>query len=204
MISRRKGASFHRVYRPGKHYHRPYGMQAKFERCDDAEIATATFERPEQMRVGTLADAQQTTIGSHDVRRHKVVTPHAERSTEPTLASSQCQARYTGRRNDSSDGNETEGLRLAVDLAPCGTPSARTSRLSTSTRTPRMGDRSITMPPSQVAKPAMLCAPPRTATIRPWSRAKRTARRTSATPPQRTISAGRLSIILLKTRRAAS
>ncbi len=45
-------------------------------------------------------------------------------------------------------------------------PSARTSRLSTSTRTARIGDRSITMPPSQVAKPAALCAPPRTATSR--------------------------------------
>ena len=97
-------------------------MQAKFERCDDAEIATATFERPEQIRVGSLADAQQTTIGSHDVRRNKVVTRHAERSAEPTLASSQSQARDTGRRHDSTDGNETEGLRLAVDVAPRGTP----------------------------------------------------------------------------------
>src|SRR5258705_74413 len=49
------------------------------------------------------------------------------------------------------------------------------------------------------AAPA-LCAPPRTAAIKSWSRAKRTARRTSATPPQRTISPGLLSIILLKTR----
>ena len=97
-------------------------MQAEFERGDDAEIAAATLERPEQIRVGGLADAQQTTVGSHDVRRHKVVTRHAERPAEPTLASSQGQARYTGRRDDATDGYQPEGLRLAVDVAPRGTP----------------------------------------------------------------------------------
>ena len=97
-------------------------MQAEFERGDDAEIAAATLERPEQIRVGSLADAQQTTIGSHDVRRDKVVTRHAERPAEPTLTSSEGEPRDTGSRDDATDGDQPEGLRLAVDVAPRGTP----------------------------------------------------------------------------------
>ena len=48
----------------------------------------------------------------------------------------------------------------------------------------------MTMPPSQVEKPGSECPPPRTATSRFSLRAKSTARMTSATPAQRTISAG--------------
>jgi hypothetical protein len=48
---------------------------------------------------------------------------------------------------------------------------------------PFIGEVSMTTPPSQVEKPAMVCAPPRTATGSPSLRANSTARITSAVRP---------------------
>ena len=64
-------------------------------------------------------------------------------------------------------------------------------RASGSTRTPFMGERSITSPPSQVEKPATLWPPPRTATGRWLLRAKPIAAITSAAPVHLATSAGR-------------
>ena len=86
----------------------------------------------------------------------------------------------------------------------CAPPSARAVRVSGSTRTLRIRERSITRPPSTTALPAALCPPPRTATCSPFSRAKFTQAITSATPAQRAISAGCLSAIAFQTRRAVS
>jgi len=63
---------------------------------------------------------------------------------------------------------------------------------------------SMTTPSSQTAVPAMLCPPPRTESSSPWLRANRIACGTSSASPQRTISAGRRSIIAFHTLRAAS
>ncbi len=60
------------------------------------------------------------------------------------------------------------------------------------------------MPPSQVAFPATLWPPPRTATVRPSLRAKRIAAITSLAPVQRAINAGRRSIMPFQTPRASS
>ena len=65
-------------------------------------------------------------------------------------------------------------------------PPTSARRAAGSTRTSRIGDRSITIPPSLVEKPATLWPPPRTATGRSWARAKPTAAMTSAAPEQRT------------------
>jgi hypothetical protein len=73
-----------------------------------------------------------------------------------------------------------------------------------STRTPFIGERSIMTPSSQTPFPATLWPPPRTATRSPLVRAKFTALTTSATPVQRAMTAGRLSIIPFHTRRAES
>ena len=83
-------------------------------------------------------------------------------------------------------------------------PSATAVRRAGSTRTLVMADRSMTMPPSQVEKPGSECPPPRTATSRFSLRAKSTARMTSATPAQRTISAGRRSWAPFQIARASS
>ena len=65
-----------------------------------------------------------------------------------------------------------------------------------------IGEVSMTTPPSEVENPAMLCAPPRTATCSPSLRANSTARTTSDTPAQRMISAGCRSWAAFHTSRA--
>ena len=60
------------------------------------------------------------------------------------------------------------------------------------------------MPSSQMLIPATLWPPERTAATSPWSRARLTAATTSPVLAQRAITAGRLSIIPLKTLRASS
>jgi hypothetical protein len=67
-----------------------------------------------------------------------------------------------------------------------------------------MAERSTTTASSAVPKPGTLCAPPRTATVRELSAAKRTALITSPALAARTMTAGRLSIMPLRTARASS
>src|SRR5574337_645033 len=83
-------------------------------------------------------------------------------------------------------------------------PQSRTVRDCGSMRMPRRPDRSITSPSSHMPSPPPLCAPPRTASSKPCSRANRTDAITSATSAQCAISRGRLSIIALYTVRAWS
>src|SRR3954470_10560717 len=82
--------------------------------------------------------------------------------------------------------------------------SARTVRLSTSTRMPFIADRSITRPSSQLPWPFAEWPPQRTATSMAFARANSTAWITSATPAQRAIAAGRRSNIPFQTLRASS
>ena len=83
-------------------------------------------------------------------------------------------------------------------------PSIVARRRAASTCAAFIRDRSITSPSSQMALPAMLCPPPRTASSSPLSRAKLTARTTSGVAAQRAMTAGRLSIIAFQIFRASS
>ena len=83
-------------------------------------------------------------------------------------------------------------------------PAARAVPRAGSTSTSRIRDRSITRPSSTVPVPATLWPPPRTATIRPCSRASRSATTTSLTPAHRATMAGRRSITPFQTERASS
>ena len=94
-------------------------------------------------------------------------------------------------------------MRPPVDARPNACASASKSfqsrpgcttarRAAGSTRTPRMPDRSMTIPPSTVEKPGIECAPERTAISSPSLRAVVTARATSAAPAHLTITAGRV------------
>ena len=89
----------------------------------------------------------------------------------------------------------------SASVAP---PSMETRRRAGSTRAAFIFDRSITSPSSHKALPAMWCPPPRTASTTPWSLAKFTAWTTSDVVTQRTMTAGRLSIIAFQIFRAFS
>ena len=80
---------------------------------------------------------------------------------------------------------------VAASSSPQTTPGCTHAiRRTGSTWIAFSGPRSITMPPSLVAKPGAACAPPRTEISIPCSRACRSAAATSATDSQRAISAG--------------
>ena len=82
--------------------------------------------------------------------------------------------------------------------------SAQAVRLSASISSPRIADRSSTIPPSETPWPAGLWPPLRTASSDPVSRASETTRATSAASAARTIMPGRRSIAPAKTVRASS
>jgi hypothetical protein len=96
-----------------------------------------------------------------------------------------------------------EPVRLGgrVELTP---PPARAVRARGSMVIDFRPLRSITIPSSQVLSPAKLWPPQRIATTSPCSRATLTAAATSAVLAQRAITAGRRSIVPLKTWRASS
>ncbi len=58
------------------------GMQLVFERRDDAEVAAAAAQRPEQILVFCLARDEEPAVGRHDVGRDQVVARQAERARE--------------------------------------------------------------------------------------------------------------------------
>jgi hypothetical protein len=82
-------------------------------------------------------------------------------------------------------------------------PPQNVIRLALSRVVSRIRTRLMTSPPSQVARRATLCAPPRIAIGMPMLSAWSTARRTSSTPWQTATAAG-LSIAPLKIMRASS
>ena len=107
------------------------------------------------------------------------------------------------------------GTRPPVTASPCSCvaasnspqlspASARTVRASGSTAIAFMPRMSIIRPSSITAAPVTLCPPPYTEIGRPWARANFTAATTSSVLPHTAISAGRRSIMALKTARASS
>ena len=89
------------------------------------------------------------------------------------------------------------GYAAALRSPQVAPPSTRAVWVSGSTRTPRIDDRSTTSASSAVPKPGTLWDPPRTATVRSFSAANRTAVITSPALAGRTITAGRRSIMAL-------
>ena len=87
-----------------------------------------------------------------------------------------------------------------VEIPPVAPASARAVLFLGSTRTVRIGDMSITKPPSLVPNPGALCPPSRTERSNPFSRAKLTPAITSATCSARSTASGRLSNMPLCTR----
>ena len=77
------GASLERIERLGEGDVRTEGMRAVFEGGDDAEVATAAAERPEQIRVLGFAGAQNSPVGGHHLAREEVVDRHAVRPPVP-------------------------------------------------------------------------------------------------------------------------
>ena len=93
-------------------------MQLVFERGDDAEVAAAAAQSPEQVRVIVGARGQEPAIGGDDVGGEQVVAGQAVLALQPADAAAEGEAGDAGRRHGAAGGGESEGLGLAVELSP--------------------------------------------------------------------------------------
>ena len=160
-------------------------MEVELELRHDAEVAAAAAQPPQQLRVLGLAGVDEPPVRGDDVGGDQVVAREAELAHRPADAAAEREPGDAGARHEPAGRREAVRLRLVVDVGPDRASADLARRAAGSTWTSRIGERSITIPSSQVEKPAMLWPPPRTAIGRPLLRAKPTAAITSAAPAQR-------------------
>ena len=181
-------------------------MQEELERGDDAEVAAAAAQRPEQVRVLVQrTPGPCSPVGGHQLGGDQVVAGEAVLAPQPADAAAEREAGHPRLGDQAGRRREAVGLRRGVHLPPDraalrpsrgaapGRPSPRSSATGRSPRRPRRSParrrcarrrapRSAGRPPGRRRRP-----PPRR---------RRVAQRATAT--------GRLSIIPFHTDRAVS
>ena len=98
--------------------HRPDRVQPVLERGDDAEVAGAAADGPEEVGVLGGARVDELAVGEHDVDAQQVVDRHPEAAAEPAEAAAEREAGDTGIADRAAGRREAERLRLAVELSP--------------------------------------------------------------------------------------
>ncbi len=93
-------------------------MQPVFQRCDGPEIAAATPQRPEQIRVFARARGAELPVRGHHVGRDEIVDGQPMLSHQPTQAAAEGQAGDAGIGDRPSRRGQPECLRLVIELAP--------------------------------------------------------------------------------------
>src|SRR5947209_15806879 len=93
-------------------------MQLELQRRDDAEVATATLQRPEQLAMAVCAGVHQPAVGPDDVRTDEAVRRQTVLAQRPADATTKGEAAQPGARNQSAGDAETERLCLVVEVAP--------------------------------------------------------------------------------------
>ena len=190
-----------RMYDQAGHHLRPQRMQPELEGRDDAEVAAAAAERPEQVGILLLVAGPSSRRPSPRRRREIVeVSPNLRR--DPSEAAAERQPGDAGGRVDAGRRWRVRGLGLAVELAQRGAGSTRAAARPDRPRHRFIGaDRSSARP--RTALPAMLWPPPRTASAeRARARSRRRADVRGAGAA--TITPGVRSNIAFQTLRAAS
>ena len=98
--------------------HRSHRMRAELERRDDAEVAAAAAQRPEQVGVLRLVCRDDAAVGQHDVGRQQVVDRQPVLAGEVADAAAERQAADAGRRDEPARHGQPEGMRGVIDVAP--------------------------------------------------------------------------------------
>jgi hypothetical protein len=93
-------------------------VQAQLEGGDDAEVAAAAAQRPEQVRVLVGAGADLAPVGEDDVGGDEVVDRHPVAPALVRDAAAERQAGHPGLGHDPAGGGEAEGGGDAVDVGP--------------------------------------------------------------------------------------
>ena len=95
-------------------------MDPELERRGDPEVAAASVERPEQLRVLVLARGHLPPVGRDQVHGDQAVARQTELPLEPSGAAAQRQARHAGRRYAPAGGPEPVRLGGPIEVAPGG------------------------------------------------------------------------------------
>jgi len=103
--------------RPG-HHGRAEGMQRELERGDDAEVAAAASQRPEQVGVLVGGRPDDADLGGDHLGGEQVVDGEPVLAREEADAAAEGEPGDTGVAHDAAGGGQTVGLRLVVNIAP--------------------------------------------------------------------------------------
>ena len=144
-------------------------VQAELERGDDAEVAAAAAQRPEQVRRSrsslAVTSSPSAVTTSAEIRLSQ---REAAAAREVADAAAERQPPDAGRGDDPAGGREAVGVRRGVEIAPGGAAlDAGGAVLRDRPRRSRIAERSQTMPSSLVPKPGTLWPPPRTDEVEP-------------------------------------
>ncbi len=102
---------------PG-HHGRADGVEREPERGDDAEVAAAASERPEQIGVFVGGRPDDAALGGHHFGGQQVVDGEPVFAHEEADAAAEGEPGDAGVAHDAAGGRQTVGLRLVVDVAP--------------------------------------------------------------------------------------
>jgi hypothetical protein len=98
----------------------PHRVHAELERGDDAEVAAAAAQRPEQVGVVCLAGGEHVAVGGDERGGEQVVGRQAVLAREPADPAAERQTRHARGGDHAARDAEGEGLRGEVDVGPQG------------------------------------------------------------------------------------
>ena len=138
----------------------PTGCRASSKLVDDTEVAAATAERPKELRILRLGGPYDRSVGGYQFNREEVVAGEPTFADQMADAAAQGQAADTGARNLPARCREPVLLGGRVKCPPSGPPACqRSARLNINLDVIQLG-KSMTMPSSQVEKPATTVGAP--------------------------------------------
>ena len=98
--------------------HRADRMELVLERGDDAEVAAAAAQSPDQIRVVAIGRVHQRAVGQDDVGAEQIVRGHAVAAAQPAEAAAERQAGDAGVADRAAGRRQAECLRFAIELRP--------------------------------------------------------------------------------------
>src|SRR5436305_12541012 len=137
-------------------------LQLILEVRDNTEVAAATAQRPEQLRVVIFGGPDAAAVGQHDLCRDQVVHAQAHHCSQPADTTAQGEAGYADMTDGARGDGEAVLLAGPVEISAGGPAAQRARRAAGSTTTSRSRLRSIIRLPSAAETPETLCPPPRT------------------------------------------
>ncbi len=98
--------------------HRLHRVQSELELGRDAEVASSSPERPQQLGVFVLARAREASVGRDQIRPDDVVARQTVLRRQVADAASEGEAAHTGRPDDAARRHEALRHRRAVEVEP--------------------------------------------------------------------------------------